>query len=145
MRVKVLKLGQLKDNLAKYIGNEKLSGDYNKSSFWKYYEKSPQPKEGYDKGNWDKLRESLKKGYRPTEYGRGFITVIKLWFKKEYLIFDGSHRVKLLKEMYGDEYEVEVKMMKVSITSTLLIIVIMFLILPFALIKKTISFLKNEK
>ena len=54
---------------------------------------------------WDKLRASLKEGYRPTEFRSGYIVIDP---NRGNRIVDGNHRFFLLKQLYGDDYEVDV-------------------------------------
>jgi hypothetical protein len=64
--------------------------------------------------NWDKLESDLKDGYdekRPME-------VLRL-FDGRFILVEGRHRLSLIKKLYGDDYEVEVKktyMLKVLMT-----------------------------
>ena len=77
---------------------------------------------GYDTERLEKLRDDLKGGYRPKEKEgyAGYIVVqaasssINPKLTKigkhpiKYKIVDGHHRIKLLKEMFDDDYEIEV-------------------------------------
>ena len=54
---------------------------------------------------WDKLRASLKEGYRPTEFRSGYIVIDP---NRDNRIVDGNHRFFLLKQLYGDDYEIDV-------------------------------------
>ena len=56
---------------------------------------------------WDVLRESLKNnGYDTEKYN--LINVTNL-YKQYYLILDGHHRFSVLKELYGEDFEVDVE------------------------------------
>jgi len=54
---------------------------------------------------WDKLRASLKEGYRPTEFENGYIIIDP---NRDNRIVDGNHRFFMLKQLYGDDYEIDV-------------------------------------
>ena len=52
------------------------------------------------------LRKSLKdNGYTPSKFGYVSLTYNSTTGK--YLTFDGNHRLLILKELYGDDYEIE--------------------------------------
>jgi len=88
-------------------------------------------------GNWEELEKSLIKGYNPHQHSRGFITVVKIWFTDEYLVYDGSHRVRTLTKMYGKEYQIEVKVIpKWNAIGQLFLLLLM---LPFIIIKRKIN------
>ena len=54
------------------------------------------------------IRKSLKKkGYDPTTFGHIALTYDSSIDK--YVTFDGNHRITILKELYGDDYEIEAK------------------------------------
>ena len=78
--------------------------NYKKISYEDYY-------------NWDKLENELKNGYdekKPME-------VLRL-FNGKYILVEGSHRLSLIKKLYGGEYEVEAKktyMLKILLTYVL--------------------------
>ena len=95
----------------------------------------------YDKkiedGSWKKLKESLTKGYYPKKYKNGYIKVIKYWWKNKYYVYDGNHRVKLLKEMYGNEHQIEVE--RASRFLPYLVILTLLFVLPIIIIKRKIS------
>jgi hypothetical protein len=67
--------------------------------------------------NWDKLEGELKGGYdekKPME-------VLRL-FNGKYILVEGSHRLSLIKKLYGGEYEIEAKktyMLKILLTYVL--------------------------
>jgi hypothetical protein len=71
--------------------------------------------EGYY--NWDKLEGELKGGYdekKPME-------VLRL-FNGKYILVEGSHRLSLIKKLYGGEYEIKAKktyMLKILLTYVL--------------------------
>jgi len=55
---------------------------------------------------WDILRNSIKeKGYDSENYG--LIGACNI-YKNYYLIFDGHHRVFILNELYGEDYEIDI-------------------------------------
>ena len=57
---------------------------------------------------WESLRQSIKtEGYDVKKYG---MIHVKKFCNNNYLIIDGNHRVFLLKEIYDDEHEIEVKL-----------------------------------
>lgn len=83
---------------------------------------------------WKKLRKSLEEGYNPEKYG--YIQVLEKENKnsrtstegkilnvldtagavlsldteeRSYYVVDGNHRIKILKELYGDDYEITVE------------------------------------
>jgi hypothetical protein len=62
----------------------------------------------YDKTyKWDTLKESLKNnGHDIKKYHS--ITVTN-FYKQYYLVMDGHHRVTVLKELYGEDYEIDVE------------------------------------
>ena len=54
--------------------------------------------------DWDKLKSDLSVGYdekRPMK-------VLRL-FNKKYILIEGRHRLRVIKDVYGDDYEVEAK------------------------------------
>jgi hypothetical protein len=56
---------------------------------------------------WDVLRESLKNnGYDTEKYN--LINVTNL-YKQYYLVLDGHHRISVLKELYGEDFEADVE------------------------------------
>ena len=132
----MVKLSQLNDTLSE--GGVVLdldNGDYIKYNLFSPLFKKYKNKEYY--GNWNKLEKSLKDGYNPKQHLRGFITVFKIWFTDEYVVYDGSHRVKTLTKMYGGDYQVEVKTM-----STLSVVghaILLILLLPIAIIWRKIN------
>ena len=83
---------------------------------------------------WGKLRTSLSSGYDPKKYD--YIQVVKYWGKNRYYVHDGNHRACLLKEMYGDEYQISVKIR--SLISLIPTIFISLIIIPIVLIKRKI-------
>ena len=88
-------------------------------------------------GNWNKLEKSLKKGYDPKQHPRGFITVFKIWFSDEYVVYDGSHRVKTLTKIYGADYQIEVKTM--STPSVIGHAIFLIVLLPIVIIWRKIN------
>jgi hypothetical protein len=57
--------------------------------------------------DWDNLRNSLKKdGY---DLKRHIPIIIIKFYKEYYLCLDGNHRIFMLKELYGEEYEINVE------------------------------------
>jgi hypothetical protein len=60
----------------------------------------------FDKNyKWDGLYESIKKdGYDTINYKP--ISVVK-FFNNYYLVSDGHHRTIILKELYGEDYEID--------------------------------------
>ena len=103
MRRKVIKLSELEHNL----GAEEIQE----------YE------------DWEELKNSLNKGYQPEQYG--YIKVCKLWFWDRNIIYDGNHRVKVLKEIYGYNHEISVEC--VSGFSTIILTVLFLGCLPLLL------------
>jgi hypothetical protein len=129
----MLKLSQLHDTLSE--GDEELNEK--NDDYEKYYISTPFFLKEPQYGNWEKLKESLKKGYNPNGHPRGFVTVVKIWFTDEYLVYDGSHRVKTLREMYGGEHQIEVKVIpKITAVGQLILLI---LLLPLVLIKRKIN------
>ena len=56
---------------------------------------------------WDALKESLiNNGYDIEKYG--LINVNNL-YKQYYLVMDGHHRISVLKELHGEDFEVDVE------------------------------------
>jgi hypothetical protein len=134
MKHKMVKLSQLKDTL--HEEGEEL--DLDNGGYIKYNIFGPFLK-GYKQeyGNWEELEKSLIKGYNPHQHSRGFITVVKIWFTDEYLVYDGSHRVRTLTKMYGKEYQIEVKVIpKWNAIGQLFLLLLM---LPFIIIKRKIN------
>jgi hypothetical protein len=125
MKHKMLKVSQLLDT----IPRDSKEYDRNPEFFFFF--------NVHEYENWETLKESLKKGYAPHQHPRGFITVVKIWFTDEYLVYDGSHRVKLLKEMYGKEYQIEVKV--IPRWNAIGQLFLLFLMLPFVIIKRKIK------
>ena len=73
--------------------------------------------------NIEALKESIDNNtYDSNKYG--LINVVNL-YKDYYLILDGHHRVKLLTELYGKDYEVNVEIKNLFKT------IVLVLILPF--------------
>tara|TARA_R110000824_G_scaffold57118_10_gene155676 strand:+ start:1205 stop:2008 length:804 start_codon:yes stop_codon:yes gene_type:complete len=61
--------------------------------------------------SFKKTTESIiKEGFKPEKYGH--IEVIYQETNNKFKILEGNHRYKILKELYGDEYEVEVEKFK---------------------------------
>ena len=62
----------------------------------------------FDKNyKWNKLQESLRKdGYDTINYEP--ISVVK-FFNNYYLVSDGHHRTVILRELYGEDYEIDVQ------------------------------------
>jgi uncharacterized protein (DUF1015 family) len=84
--------------------------------------------------SWVKLKESLEKGYQPTKYG--YIKVVKYWRKNKYYVYDGNHRVTLLKQMYGSEYGVLVQ--RTNLLSLVPVLFIVLIVSPLIMIKRKI-------
>lgn len=58
--------------------------------------------------SFKKITESIiKEGYKPEKYG--YPEVIYEETNNKFKVLEGNHRYKILKELYGDEYEVEVE------------------------------------
>lgn len=71
-----------------------------KFSFLENYPKGVNSQPNYE---WDVLRDSIKiNGWNPQHFG--YITI-----SKDRYCINGHHRVVLLKEMYGDDFVVNVK------------------------------------
>jgi len=120
MKSKLVKLNLLKDTLSLDENDNEINDIFFKDR--------------YNNEDWKKLKLSLKKGYKPQNHDNGFITVVKIWFSDFYLVYDGSHRVKLLKEIYGGEHQIEVKVIsKLRAIGEILVLII---VLPFMFIKK---------
>ena len=123
MESKIIKLTNLIDTLS----SDENDDDTNEFLY----------KDRYASHDWEELEESLKGGYKPREYPIDSITVVKIWFTDKYLVYDGSHRVKLLKEIYGSEYQIEVKVIsKLRVIGEILVL---FFALPLMYIKKIIN------
>tara|TARA_R110002051_G_scaffold103182_2_gene174871 strand:- start:327 stop:758 length:432 start_codon:yes stop_codon:yes gene_type:complete len=86
-------------------------------------------------GSWKRLKESLEKGYNPKKYG--YIQVIKYLRKNKYYVYDGNHRVKLLKEMYGNEHQIMVE--RVSRFLPILVMITVAIALPIIILKQKIN------
>lgn len=97
----------------------------------------------HEVGNWKELRESLMKGYQPEKYSRGHIRVFKSPLSDRYHVYEGNHRTKLLKEMYDNEYEVEV--IVVDRYETLVGFIAFIFVIPLYLIKRIINLVKINK
>ena len=63
--------------------------------------------------DWTSLKESIDKdGYNPQKFG-----YIELYVKNttsRYRILDGNHRVKIIRDKYGDDHEIDVMVVKVT-------------------------------
>jgi hypothetical protein len=78
---------------------------------------------------WDVLKESLKNnGYDIEKYG--LINVSNL-YKQYYLVMDGHHRISVLKELYGEDFEVDVEVKNLLKTYLPLIFLPIFLLIIF--------------
>ncbi len=64
----------------------------------------PKPKE-----YWDNLRSSLKEGYRPNSFDKGYIRITK--FNN---VVDGNHRLHILKQLHNDDYEIDVRVSRMT-------------------------------
>lgn len=58
---------------------------------------------------WEGLRSSLEGGYRPDSFVDGYIRITK--FNN---VIDGNHRLHIMKKIYGDEYEINVRVSGLS-------------------------------
>ena len=99
---------------------------------WKFIGKITSPFKFKGFYHWKRLRKSLEEGYNPEKYGyiqvleKSNITnskeknLLKTLTKtnlllsldsenKSYYVVDGNHRIKILKELYGKDYEVTVE------------------------------------
>jgi hypothetical protein len=64
----------------------------------------------HEKGeyDWESLRKSIiTEGYNTEKYESIWVTKL---YKDFYLVMDGNHRFIILKEIYDDEHEIEVKL-----------------------------------
>jgi len=61
--------------------------------------------------NWGKLKKSLEKyGYDPSRFKNGMIRIYNnSGNKNTYDVYDGNHRVALLKYLYDEDYKIKVK------------------------------------
>ena len=71
---------------------------------------------------WDKLHESIKKDGYDTINNEP-ISAVK-FFNKYYIISDGHHRVVIWQDLYGEDYEIDIKIIN------FLIFYIFILLLP---------------
>jgi|ETNvirenome_6_85_1030632.scaffolds.fasta_scaffold05294_2 hypothetical protein len=137
-RIHTIKLGELerhefttKDverDTEGYIGNASHKTPKIIKSFIKHFGvKEPEK-------SWKKLKKSLEKGYQPTKYG--YVKVIKYWRKNKYYVYDGNHRVTLLKEMYGNEYRIAVQ--RTHLLSLVPALLLVLIAIPIILIKRKI-------
>tara|TARA_R110001583_G_scaffold186329_1_gene347010 strand:- start:327 stop:737 length:411 start_codon:yes stop_codon:yes gene_type:complete len=134
MKSKMLKLSQLNDTLYEEgVDLDLDNGEYMKYNLFGVFFKKYTQKYG----NWNKLEKSLENGYNPNQHHRGFITVFKIWFTDEYMVYDGSHRVKTLTKMYGGDYQIEVKTM--STLSVISHVILLTLLLPIVIIWRKIN------
>lgn len=132
----MVKLSQLNDTLSEEGEELDLdNGDYIKYNLFSPFFKKYKNRKYY--GNWNKLEKSLKKGYDPKQHPRGFITVFKIWFSDEYVVYDGSHRVKTLTKIYGADYQIEVKTM--STPSVIGHAIFLIVLLPIVIIWRKIN------
>ena len=83
--------------------------------------------------DWDLLIDSIKKeGFLPEKYG--YITI-----SKNGTLLDGHHRYTVLKNLYGENYEIKVIRNQMNyFTIVLFSIVILICMLPIKLFKKWI-------
>ena len=58
---------------------------------------------------WDNLRSSLKEGYRPNSFDKGYIRITK--FNN---VVDGNHRLHILKQLHNDDYEIDVRVSRMT-------------------------------
>ena len=70
------------------------------------------------------LIESLECGYHPEQYPTGYILI-----DKQNNVWDGNHRVGIMHDMYGEDYEIDVKISNRFFLYFLLIFSVPFLIL----------------
>ena len=82
--------------------------------------------------NWNSLHYSLKNnGY--DIYNNEPIHVTK-FYKEYYLIFDGHHRIKVLKDLYGEEHEIDVKVRN-FFKLTVILLFLQFIVLIITFVK----------
>tara|TARA_B100000902_G_C27313331_1_gene919750 strand:- start:2384 stop:3286 length:903 start_codon:yes stop_codon:yes gene_type:complete len=59
---------------------------------------------------WERLKSSIERnGYLPEKYGYILVREKKDNRKKKWVIINGNHRLKVLKELYGDEHVINVR------------------------------------
>ncbi len=69
--------------------------------------------------DWDKLREQMKNtGYDPDI--KPIVIAPPTTNDRPYRLLDGNHRLRILRELYGNEYEIEVRYGRTSIIQKLL-------------------------
>ena len=55
--------------------------------------------------DWSRLTDSIKKN------GVRFPLVVRKLNTDNYVLIDGNHRLKVLRELYGEEYKIKVRVM----------------------------------
>jgi hypothetical protein len=71
-----------------------------------YLERYPKGSKSHPKYDWKGLEESiLKYGYTPSKFG--YVSI-----SSDNYCINGHHRIVLLKELYGDTFEIEVIRLK---------------------------------
>ena len=81
------------------------------------------------------LIESLECGYHPEQYLTGYILI-----DKQNNVWDGNHRVGIMHEMYGEDYEIDVKISNRFFLYFLLTFGSLFLILKSIITLQIIKF-----
>jgi len=87
---------------------------------------------------WEELKKSLVKGYNPEKYG--YITILRFFGTN--LPIDGNHRLVLLKQLYPEDYTIDVKTTSI-ITVTITSIILLFLITLFGILNNVNNLIKT--
>ncbi len=134
---KTIKLKNIRNStLANIFISKSMTGTYDKWVF-KLLPFSARIK----KVKWKDLRDSLAKEYNPKKYG--YITMTKGVFLKNTVV-NGNHRIMVLKDIYPEDYEIEVEKVPIVLTFLMYIVSIILPVIMLVCIVLTILLkLKN--
>ena len=91
-----------------------------------------------EKYDWLKLKQSIiQNGFNQEQY--------KIKISKDGYCLDGHHRITVLKELYGEDYEINVKVVKgnykpVTLVTIFLVIIFSPLLSPIVIYRRILTF-----